>query len=780
MLSSTKNNGCLQFTVYTNQTSGGYLAKQYDLIDNQIVKTPAANMYQGSASLMECTFDEFILHIQSADSNTAFGYGIFDPHRYASPVSVVTKRYLESGTNQIARTKNFLSYPQGHGILMLDYDPSEYGPSVNAQELLDILISIHPAIADAAVFVKPSISASVVIVGDTPKPSTGFHLYFPILDASDSARYGQLIHEKLWLRNHGFIALSKDGKMLDRSLIDSAVFSPERLDFVGKPVLLSDQLEILPPLTTHIQGNFLDTRSLPDLTQTEIERLKTFKELKKIEIEPDAIAKRETYKQNLVARLSGDGGLTQEQAEIEVNDMFNAEDTLYGHFILTFTDPSLGSVTVREVLANSQQYDQQTLADPIEGVAYGVNKAIFYWNNGKPRIHSFAHGNRIYLLKTANLTINPQSNQYTCSLNNLKTGFTDLLGGFAYFDQFKQEYGYQLNNGPRCSLVDTSITALRMAYAANAFQQPTANDVTAVLKLIGKENVCDSAQEALNGLIWDEIPRVATFFSAYFKVQSSDYVTAVSLYVWTTMVARILEPGCQADYMPIIIGDQGKGKSRGVKAMALNGWHTILSLNNEVEKNIRLMRGNIIAEIDELCGFRQAQVESIKSFVTSTIDSHVPKYEEFSTDSPRRAILMATTNSSQFLTDVTGNRRYLPIEVTSLVDVEKIQQDRDQLYAEAHELYKRQGGLIWEGLEELAAPILQTYMVEDPIEVEILSYMSELSHSNYGPTTKEIHHHLTDCGLRCDSARITKIMKKNGWRSEQRTFAGQRRNRWMR
>ena len=67
---------------------------------------------------------------------------------------------------------------------------------------------------------------------------------------------------------------------------------------------------------------------------------------------------------------------------------------------LPFDDPELAGCTVGDVLANPDLYEGETLADPLEGEAYGRGVAkIMRRTDGTPWIHSFAHGRTIYELK---------------------------------------------------------------------------------------------------------------------------------------------------------------------------------------------------------------------------------------------------------------------------------------------------------------------------------------------------------------------------------------------
>ena len=68
--------------------------------------------------------------------------------------------------------------------------------------------------------------------------------------------------------------------------------------------------------------------------------------------------------------------------------------------VLPFDDAELAGATVADVLADPARFEGATLADPLEGVAYGACKAkIMVRADGMPWIHSFAHGRSVYELK---------------------------------------------------------------------------------------------------------------------------------------------------------------------------------------------------------------------------------------------------------------------------------------------------------------------------------------------------------------------------------------------
>ncbi len=82
------------------------------------------------------------------------------------------------------------------------------------------LESIHKGFNKSARIVKPSLSSGVVRVGADISSKQGFHLYSPVSNAADIPRYGNVLFQRLWLMDYGFIAVSSNGSLLLRSIID--------------------------------------------------------------------------------------------------------------------------------------------------------------------------------------------------------------------------------------------------------------------------------------------------------------------------------------------------------------------------------------------------------------------------------------------------------------------------------------------------------------------------------------------------------------------------------
>lgn len=275
---------------------------------------------------------------------------------------------------------------------------------------------------------------------------------------------------------------------------------------------------------------------------------------------------------------------------------------------------------------------------------------------------------------------------------------------------------------------DDDYTRLRVRLESNGngFRPIGREIIRDVVAMVAQDKRFDSAQTWLNGLRWDGVPRVEDFFERYFSAAPGAYSRAVSRYLWSAMAGRVLDPGCQADMVPILVGAQGVGKTTGVACMVPSAEHFMEVRFDEAEETLaRRMRGKLVAEIGELRGMASREIEHIKAFITRRHESWIPKYREFATTFPRRLVFVGTTNSEEFLADETGNRRWLPLRV-GRVDRDAIVRDRAQLWAEAAVLWMVEG-VVWSGVEEQAAPAHAEHRIVDPWEEIVARWLDEPS-----------------------------------------------------
>jgi hypothetical protein len=236
--------------------------------------------------------------------------------------------------------------------------------------------------------------------GEIYPGSTGWHLYILVKNQRDIPRFLKALRDRLWLIGAGWGTVSAVGSFLDRSVVDVAVGSPERLIFEGGPIVARPLIQAPRParVTT---GKVLDTKAAcPTLSKEDAAKVAKLKKAEEVRLLPERKRTRDEWSAPRIADLVAKG-VDEKEARTRVARAID-DCRLYGDFILQFDDPELGDVSVSEVMSDPEKYVGKTLSDPHEGPSYGTGKARLYRHmRGGFIINSFAHGKRKYELLSA-------------------------------------------------------------------------------------------------------------------------------------------------------------------------------------------------------------------------------------------------------------------------------------------------------------------------------------------------------------------------------------------
>lgn len=199
----------------------------------------------------------------------------------------------------------------------------------------------------------------------------------------------------------------------------------------------------------------------------------------------------------------------------------------------------------------------------------------------------------------------------------------------------------------------------------------------------------------LMGLVWDGVPRVETFLHRYLGTPRTPYNDAVSRKFLCAAVARVIHPGCKFDYVMVIESHQGQRKSSFIEALSM-GWFSDSVESFKGREAVEGMLGHWIIELGELTAFSRAEIENIKSFVTRKVDRVRLAYDRRPGEYPRQTIFIGTTNRDDYLKDETGNRRFWPVKSSvESIDIESLECEIEQVWAEAVHLYMEKGELLY-------------------------------------------------------------------------------------
>jgi len=285
----------------------------------------------------------------------------------------------------------------------------------------------------------------------------------------------------------------------------------------------------------------------------------------------------------------------------------------------------------------------------------------------------------------------------------------------------------------------------------------------------------------LKSLEWDKNNRVINLLSHYFSAEDNEYTRYLSKMTMNAACARVDKPGVKYDYMLILEGRQGIGKSFGLEILGAP-WHRNVSLTDRTKDTVDKMQGAWIIEVAEMAAFKKKDIESIKSFITNSNDAERLSYGRRTQQFPRQSIFVGTINPDNhgYLSDATGNRRFLPVECQDYIKFKDLRRDRDQLWAEAWQIYK-DGFPMYIGIgsrEEQMA-------IDEQRNREIMDDWQELIQQYVGDDNKVRGVDIwTEClkGFSSDfdnfkQRRIAQCMSKLGWikkniRKEGKVFSG--------
>jgi predicted P-loop ATPase len=233
------------------------------------------------------------------------------------------------------------------------------------------------------------------------------------------------------------------------------------------------------------------------------------------------------------------------------------------------------------------------------------------------------------------------------------------------------------------------------------------------------------------------------------------------------MVARILEPGCKADHMMVLEGDQGVGKSTACQVLAGEEWFSDSLPDVRDKDGAQHIRGKWLVEIAELAAIGKAEAETLKSFISRQVERYRPAYGRKEVVEPRQCVFVGTTNRSVYLKDETGARRFWPIKVNK-VDIVGLKNARDQLFAEALAAY-RASEKWWPdpGFERThIRPQQQARYETDPWENAISQYIADLSRVTVEDIARDaLHIEVVSRIGTADQRRIAAVLVDKGWQS---------------
>ena len=195
---------------------------------------------------------------------------------------------------------------------------------------------------------------------------------------------------------------------------------------------------------------------------------------------------------------------------------------------------------------------------------------------------------------------------------------------------------------------------------------------------------------------WDGKKRAETFFVDWLNVADSKYVREVTMKWFLAAIARIFHPGCEFQWALVLHGNQKIGKGYILKRLG-GKWYKAISDRVDDPHVVDTVKLVWIGEFKEMNGMRKADINAIKDFIELPADTRRFAYARRAKTVPRHCVFAITVNDDSFLSDLTGNRRFLILHsnlpkfgYVHEVRGEKLSDDNviAQIWAEVYEHYK--------------------------------------------------------------------------------------------
>ena len=253
---------------------------------------------------------------------------------------------------------------------------------------------------------------------------------------------------------------------------------------------------------------------------------------------------------------------------------------------------------------------------------------------------------------------------------------------------------------------DPDMAGLR-SYIETVYKMASPQKMEDALTLEIHRHSFHPVKEYLTSLKWDGKERVDRLLIDFMGARDDAYSRQVIRKMMIGAVARIMVPGIKFDQTTVLVGPQGCGKSTFCAKLG-GEWFSDSFAGVQGNAAYEAIQGVWIMEIGELAGLKKAEVEPIKQYIGKTEDRFRPAYAHKVATFKRQNVFVGTTNNKRFLRDVTGNRRFFPVDVTFgernlFGENSELDRDRDQLWAEAVAAWNsRESLLLSREAEEIA------------------------------------------------------------------------------
>jgi len=317
--------------------------------------------------------------------------------------------------------------------------------------------------------------------------------------------------------------------------------------------------------------------------------------------------------------------------------------------------------------------------------------------------------------------------------------------------------------------------------SAESGLQITAREVLAVLQSHRVPDVHPLREYVLDCRPWDpEQPDWIEWLSQQVTVEGGEEAQKLWRVCFTkwfvAMVASWLKDEVVNQQVLVLIGRQGIFKTTWLEHLLppeLRAYGCKMANSTQLNKDerLRIAEYGLIA-LDEIDAMSAKELNVMKSVITASDISERAAYGYTKERRIRLASFCASGNKQEFLTDLTGNRRWLPFQVETIQNPFTITLPYEQIYAQARYLIEL-GFQYWFDMSDIE--ILEQHNDDfraQENEEQLLAVYFDVPSAGYGTfmTTAEISDKLVIKGSikkPMPLNRLGMVLKKAGFQSKQ-------------
>jgi len=250
------------------------------------------------------------------------------------------------------------------------------------------------------------------------------------------------------------------------------------------------------------------------------------------------------------------------------------------------------------------------------------------------------------------------------------------------YNEFRHEIEY--NGQP---LEDADINKIQYFMQTDAGLHGISKEaVYSAIAHYASENKYDEVKDWLATLNWDGTERLKHWVHKATGVKNDDYHQGIGSQWFMGMIKRLMIPGSVFDYVMVLVGAQGIGKTSLFRILG-GKWYKSYTGAMDNKDFYLALRGAMIVDLDEGAALYRSEAIKIKSIITETHDEFRAPYDRVMKKFARRFVFSMSTNDTEPFRDVTGNRRYWAIDGAQTIDFKWLEENRDQLFAEAYHYF---------------------------------------------------------------------------------------------